>query len=165
MQASSTKLLLAAGLAAGLIAAGCGGDDSDEEATAKNEEAITQSEYIASSNAICERTQSQTDEPYQRIVGEGRPTPAEAQRFLAEAVLPAMRENVSGREALTAPAGDETEVEAMIAAGKQAIAGFEQVAADRSKTVALFRGELRDPATEYDSLSRAYGIDSCGGDE
>jgi hypothetical protein len=158
MTGRATRTLVVAALAAGLVAAGCGDDDSDEEA-------VTQNEYIAGSNAICERTQSQVDEPYQRIIGEGRPTPTEAQRFLADAVLPAMRENVSEREALTGPAGDEAEIEAMIAAGREAIAGFEQVAANRSKTVALFRGELRDPATEYDSRSRAYGIDGCGGDE
>lgn len=153
------KGLIAAGLAAAALAAGCGDDDNDDRAAAPSK-----SEYIASSNALCERTQAKAGEAFERIIGKGRPSAAEAQRFVAEGVVPSIRENVAGREALTAPAGDEAEVEAIIAAGRETLAGFERVAADRSRSVALMRGQLPDPATEFDSLSRAYGIERCGGD-
>jgi hypothetical protein len=155
MTGTTTKMLLAAGLAAGLLAAGCGDDDG--------EDAPTRSEYIASSNALCKESEATAEEAFGRIIGGDRPTPVKAQRFLKEGVIPAIRRNVAEREALTPPDGDEAEVEAMISAGEQAIAGLEQVAADREQVEALFRGKLRDPATEFDSLSGEYGIDQCSG--
>ena len=153
------KGLFAVGLASAAIVTGCGDDDSDDRAKAPSK-----SEYIASSNALCKRTGAKAGEAFERIIGKGRPSAAEAQRFLAEGAVPAIRENVNGRAALTAPAGDEAEVEAIIAAGRETLAGFERAAADRSRSVALMRGVLRDPATEFDSLSREYGIEGCGGD-
>jgi hypothetical protein len=148
---------LLAGVTAALIAAGCGDDDQEASTPSK-------SEYIADSNAICKETQAQVDPIYKRILGEGKPTAAKAQRFLDVGVVPAIRENVTRRDALTPPSGDEEEVEAIIAAGKEALAGFEDAVADRSRAVALMRGEVPDPATEFDSLSKAYGIEGCGGD-
>jgi hypothetical protein len=66
---------------------------------------------------------------------------------------------------LSAPKGDERKIEAIFAAGDKAVAGFEHVAADRSRVEALFRGRSRDPATEFDALSRRYGITKCAGDQ
>jgi len=155
----NAKRLIAAVLAVGaLTAAGCGGDDDDEGA-----EEPSKSEYIASSNALCKESEAVAAEGFERIIGSGRPSPAEAQRVLREAVIPAIRRNVGEREALVPPEGDEAEVEAIISAGNEAVAGFEEVAADRRQVEALFRGELRDPATEFDSLSREYGIEQCAG--
>jgi hypothetical protein len=149
------SVLLGATLAAGAIGAGCGDDDEVESTP-------TKSEYIADSNALCRQTEAKAAEAFERISG-GRPTPATAQRVLSEAIVPAVRENVSKREELAAPDGDEAEVEAMIAAGKEALSGFEEAAADRSQAVALMRGESEDPATEFDTLSREYGIEECSG--
>jgi hypothetical protein len=151
------RLIAALAAAGAIAAAGCGGDDDDAEAPSK-------AEYVASSNASCDRTQGEAGEAFERIVGKGRPSAAQAQRFLAEGVVPAIRENVTEREALTAPAGDEAEIEAMITAGKDALAEFERAAADRSAAVALMSGKTPDPAIEFDSLSKEYGIDRCGGD-
>jgi hypothetical protein len=148
---------LSVALAAGAIAAGCGGDEAGDANGSER------SEYIAGSNAICADTEAKAEAAFGRIIGAGRPTPAEAQRFLHEALVPAVRENVARRAVLAAPDGDEDEVEAMIAAGRRAVAGFERLAADRSRAAALFRGAAADPATEFDSRSRAYGIEECSG--
>ena len=150
--------LLLAALGAGLIATGCGEDDGGTTAPGK-------SDYIASSNAICKETQASVAAPFERIVGEGKPTAAKAQRFLAEGVVPAMRENVARRRSLIPPTGDEAEVEAIIAAGEKALIGFEAAAADRSLAFDLMRGSASDPASEFDSLSEAYGIEDCAGDK
>ena len=61
-------------------------------------------------NASCAAHEKDTSEAFGRIIGEGRPTAAEAQRFLAEAVVPALREGVGERAALPAPDGDEAEI-------------------------------------------------------
>jgi hypothetical protein len=143
------------------VTAGCG-DDEDE--------GISREEYIARSGAICERTGQQAGEQF--VGEEGPPPPGEeerfltnAQRFLKEGAIPNIRQNIDERRKLPAPEGDEEQIEAIIAAGEEALVGFERVAADRSQVRGLFEGKIPDPATEFDALSRRYGIDKCGGDQ
>jgi hypothetical protein len=149
---------------ASLFAAACGGDNGSDS--------ISKSEYIARSNAACERSAKESELKFKRIVGAERPRRGEeqryvskAQRFLRVAAIPIIGENIEDRRALGAPSGDEQEVAAIIAAGEKAIAGFERIAADKSRVEALFRGRTPDPATEFDARSRRYGIEKCGGDQ
>jgi hypothetical protein len=149
---------------ASLFVPACGGDSEGD--------ALSKSEYIARSNAICESSANKSEVQFKRIVGAERPRRGEeqryvskAQRFLRVAVIPIIREGLDDRRALAAPTGDEQEIKAIIAAGEKAIAGFERIAADQSSVEALFRGRTTDPATEFDARSRRYGIKSCGGDQ
>jgi hypothetical protein len=159
MLARNTLSLILIALTAAL-AAGCG------------DGGISKPEYIARSGAICESTAQKAGAQFKRIVGrEGRPPPgqerrylAKAQRFLTEAAIPIIRENLDRRRKLPTPAGDEAEIKAIIAAGEKALSGFEDIAADPAKIRALFEGKLADPANKFDALSRSYGIDKCGGD-
>jgi hypothetical protein len=151
---------------------GCGEDDSNEPSARADDDPISKREYIARSAAICERTGQKASEEFKRMVGEQGPPPpgeerrflANAQRFLREAAIPIIRENVDARRELPVPEGDEEEDQAIIAAGENALAGFEQVAADKSRVRALFEGKIPDPAKKFDALSSTYGIDKCGGD-
>jgi len=137
-------------------------------------ETMSKAEYIARSNAMCERSAEKAADQFKRIVGEEGPPPpgqeqrflVKAQRFLKEAAIPTIRENIEERRRLPAPHGDEDKIEAIIAAGESALVGFERIAADQTQVRALFEGKIPDPATEsFDALSRRYGIDKCGGDE
>jgi hypothetical protein len=141
-------------LSAGLTA--CGGDDEGDRGISKRE-------YIARANASCVKHEKVAGEAFPRIIGSGRPTPAKAQRFLAEAVVPAIRDGTAERAKLPAPEGDEAEIEAINAAARKAVRGFERIAADRSRSYALMLGKAPDPATEVDALNRRYGIEKCGG--
>ena len=151
-------------VAVAVFASACGGDDGDD--------ALTKSQYIARSNAICERTGKKAEAQFKSIVGAESPKRGEeqlyvknAQHFLRAAAIPVIRENLDRRRALPAPEGDEQEIKATLAAGEEAIAKFERIAADQSRVEALFRGQTRDPATEFDARSRRYGIEKCGGDQ
>jgi hypothetical protein len=151
-------------VATSLFAVACGGDNDGA--------ALSKSEYIARSNAICQRTAKKAEVQFKRIVGAERPKRGEEQsyltkahRFLKAAAIPTIRENLEDRRALAAPKDDKEEIDAILAAGEEAIAGFERIAADRSRVEALFRGQLRDPATEFDARSKRYGIEHCAGDE
>jgi hypothetical protein len=160
--------ILPVGLAAIALVAGCGDDDND-----KDRDGLSKSDYIARSGAICESTGQKAGVQFDRIVGsEGPPPPGQerrylvkAQRFLSDAAIPIIRENIERRRELPAPAGDEGEIEAIFAAGEKALVGFQDVASDPVKTRALFEGKLADPAKQFDALSQKYGIDKCGGDE
>jgi hypothetical protein len=142
--------------------AACGGGD----------DAISRSEYIARSGAICDSTSQRADMQFKRIVGVGGPPPpgqeqryiAKAQRFLTEAAIPIIRSNIEQRRKLPTPPSDEAQITAIIAAGEGALRGFEEIASDRAKVRALFEGKLADPARQFDALSRSYGIAKCGGD-
>ena len=162
---SNTSLVaLVALVAASLLIAACGDEDG---------KTVSKAEYIARSNAICERTGQKAADQFKRIVGEEGPPPpgqeqrflVKAQRFLKEAAIPTIRENLDARRQLPAPAGDEDRIEAIFAASERAVDGFERIAADRSQVRKLFEGKIPDPAKEFDALSRHYGIDKCGGDE
>ena len=149
---------------ASLFATACGSGNDNK--------ALSKPEYIARSNAICQRTSKEAGVQFNRIVGSERPKRGEeqrylskAQRFLKQAAIPIIRENLTDRRALGAPEGDEKQIDAIIAAGEKAITGFEQIAADRSRVEGLFRGRIPDPAKRFDALSRRYGINHCGGDE
>ena len=149
---------------ASLFATACGDGDDDKQ--------LSKREYIARSNAICQRTSKEAGVQFKRIVGSERPKRGEeqrylsnAQRFLKQAAIPIIGENLADRRALGAPEGDEKEIDAIIAAGEKAITGFERIAADRSRVEGLFRGRIPDPAKEFDALSKRYGINHCAGDE
>lgn len=143
---------------AALLAAGCGGDD--DESTA-----LTKQQYIAKAGASCEKSGKQAGEAFNRIIGDRQPTPALAQQFLAEGVVPPFRGGLEYRESLPAPEGDEDQIEAIDAAGRQALAEFEEIATNRARSASLMRGQTPDPATKVDALNRRYGVQKCGGAE
>ena len=142
---------------AALLAAGCGDDEESD--------ALTKQQYIAKAGASCERSGKQAGEAFERIIGDRQPTPALAQEFVAEGVVPPFRSGLEEREALAAPEGDEDQIEAINAAGRDALAEFEEIATDRARSASLMRGQLPDPATKVDTLNRRYGVQKCGGAE
>jgi len=148
--------LFAAGFVAALTLFACGGEDTQSDPVSKED-------YIASANASCVEAEAGAGTAFERIIGEGKPTPGEAQRVLQAAVVPSIRTGLAEREALPAPDGDEEAIAAINAAGREALAGFEEIASDPAKAQALMLGELPDPAVEVDRLNRGYGVEECAG--
>jgi hypothetical protein len=151
-------------------AVGCSDDDSNESSA--RAETISRQQYIARSNAVCERTGQKADAAFNRMVGQQSRIPRQERAFLVktqrlfqQAAIPAIRGNVERRRALPTPDGEEQAIDAIMVAGQRALAGFEQIGADRAKLRALFEGDIPDPARRFDALSRSYGIDKCGGDK
>jgi hypothetical protein len=156
LTAGAGTLAAALALAASLTA--CGNDEDRKAALSKND-------YIARSAAICIENGKKAEMAYAELV-EGAPrTAATAQRFLKEAVVPLIEDSVSKRARLAAPKGDEKEIAALRAAGERALARFKWAARQPTRSLALMRGTIKDPATEYDARSRRYGIAKCGGDQ
>ena len=128
------------------------------------EDAISKSEFVSRSNAICAANAEKADAIFASVL-EGAPqTPENAQAFL-ERLVPVFQSGVEDRGAIPAPDGDEETVDAINAAGEEATAGFEEAAQTAQASAALMTGETPDPAVEYDQLSQDYGIDGCAGDE
>lgn len=149
--------LVAAMVGAVFVALGCGDDDGGAEGSGPSKE-----QYIAAANEICVESRNEAEAVFEEAGFSGRPTPAEAQRAL-KGLLPVMQESFGGRAALDAPEGEEAAIEAIDAAGEEAVAEFERIAADRKESAALMSGQTPDPAIEVDRLSGEYGIDECAG--
>jgi hypothetical protein len=142
-------------------AAGC----QDGAEPADQPQALSKAAYIERANASCVERERASGAGFERIVGSDTPTPSESQRFLAQAVLPALKAGVKERAQLPAPEGDAEEIEAINEAAKQMVSGFERIASSKAQAHALMLGQIPDPATEADTLNRRYGIDECGGAE
>jgi hypothetical protein len=135
---------------AGVIAAGCGGDDETTTAAAP---AATKAEFVKEGDAIlCTKSDAVTAATEQ-IAAVKKPTAEQLTAFVQDDVLPAVQTAYDDLAALPVPAGDETEVAAMLARMKAAIATVD------ADPAALVSGP--DPFTKSDELISAYGITGC----
>ena len=145
--------LLAAVLAIGLIAAGCGDDDDDGD---EGGDAPTKEEFIAEADQICSDGDAEIEAAAEETFGQSDqpPTAAEQEQFAADEVIPNIQEQVDGIDELTPPEGDEDQVQAIVDAARE---GLEAGKEDPS----LFLGN-EDPLAEASQLARDYGLTACG---
>jgi hypothetical protein len=113
-------------------------------------------EFLAQADRICASTNARVEAAADGLVTTGEdPPPAEVRRAIVGVVIPALEAEVRAIRALGAPAGDEAEVEAIIAATE---AGIDEIRAD---PVAVLDGP--PPSLRVAGrLARAYGSQSCG---
>jgi len=156
-----TRGLAVAFAAVVAVAAAACQDDSEP---ADKPQGLTKAAYIERANASCVKREGEAGAAFERIVGSGTPTPAESQRFLTEALVPALKAGVEERAQLPAPEGEAEEIEAINEAGRRMVSGFERIASSKAGAHALMLGQIPDPATEVDTLNRRYGVDQCVGD-
>jgi hypothetical protein len=142
--------------AAALAVAGCGGEEEPDEFPAGVARPIAKVEFLAEADRICASTNARVEAAADGLVATGeQPPPAEVRRVVLAVVVPALEAEVRAIEALGAPAGDEREVEAIVAATERGIA---QIRAD---PVAVLDGP--PPALrKAGRLARAYGSNECG---
>jgi hypothetical protein len=135
---------------AGAIAAGCGGDD---ETTAAAVPAATKAEFLKEGDAILCTKSEAVAAAAEQIAAVKKPTAEQLTSFVQDDVLPAVQTAYDGLAALPVSAGDETEVAAILARMKAAIAAVE------ADPAALVSGP--DPFTKSDTLISAYGLAGC----
>src|SRR5437870_516698 len=107
-------LALAALLAVGAIAAGCGSSNDNTTSTSS----LTKAEFIAKADAICAAGNQATNQAGQQQFGHNKPTQAQIQQFATNTIVPNVEKQVSEIKALGAPAGDEAQVNAVTAAAQ-----------------------------------------------
>lgn len=147
---------LAAFAAIAMIVAGCGGGgDSTTDSSS-----LTKAEFLKQGNAVCAKGNKEIEEGFQEFEKENglqnkQPTKAQLTEAIETIVLPAVRDQVEGIEALGAPSGEEAKVEAITdAAGEAAEEGEEDPASLTS--------EKADPFAEANELANEYGLVKCG---
>jgi hypothetical protein len=140
--------VLAAGIAAVLVAAGCGDDDEDTTTAA----APTKQEFIEQGDAICEEGDQEIDAAGQETFSGGRPSPEEQQQFITETVVPNVQGQIDDLRALTPPEGDEEQVNQILDTAQEELDALEQ------DPQAGFMGE---PFAQAEKLLKDYGFEVC----
>jgi hypothetical protein len=149
---------VAIGVAAFLAMAalcGCGGSDDSDTFPAGVSQPLDKVEFLAEADRICHSTNARVEAAADDLFRGGEPPPAQTRRVVIGVAIPALEAEVRAIRALGSPAGDEREVEAIVAATERAIA---EIRAD--PVAALDRPPAR--LREAGRLARAYGSRECG---
>ncbi len=149
MRRLANPLALAA-CAVALIAAGCG-DDESETTTTPSGPALSKSKFIAEADAICAKGSKTIDSAAANLGSD--PTLAVVEGFVDDTVVPAVTAEIDGIRALSPPAGDEPQVEAILGAAQDAL---DQVS---DNPTLLVNG---DPFAKANQLARENGLKECG---
>jgi hypothetical protein len=146
-------LLVGALMTTGLVLAGCGDDD---------EGSLTKAEFVQKANAICTAGNKEIEKGVESFVNEnsssGKPlTDAQLAEGAEEIVIPSLREQVDGIDALGTPSEDGEQAEELVEAAKDALEEVEDEPA-----LAVPQTGDPNPFAEANELARDYGLDVCG---
>ena len=127
-----------------LVAAGCGGDDSSEDAP-------TKAEYITQADEICANDQEEIQTAAADVSGE--PNDPATQEVVTNDVLPIYQDQLEELRGLTPPEGEEDATAGIYDALEEALAAIEEDPA-----------AIGDPTTFADANEQAidFGLEVCG---
>jgi hypothetical protein len=109
------------------LAAGCGGDDEPGDFVPLVEEPLAKVEFLREADRICFASEARIEAAADDLVaGRAEPDPAAVERVAIRIVVPALESEVRAIRALGAPAGDEREVEGILAATERGIRAIER---------------------------------------
>jgi hypothetical protein len=157
---------LAAMVAGLIVLTGCGGGDDTSSTSAgasgtsgEQGAALTKSEFLTQGNAICAQGTKEIQAAGKELFTQSQaPTPAEQEKFATDTLIPSIQSQIDGIEALTPPAGDEDQVNAITDAAQSAL---DKAKADPS--LLTDQGGQSDPFAEANKLANSYGLDECAG--
>ncbi len=152
------KLLTVIALSTALLAvllAGCGGGDDEETTT----EALNKAEFIVQGDEICTEADKEIEAGANAFAEENEidtanPTDKQSEEVVLEVFVPSVREQAEAIDELGAPAGDEAEVEAIVASLE---AASDELEDDPSL---LFGSD--NPMAEASELAVDFGFTVCG---
>ncbi len=144
----TAMLLGVTALAAGLLAAGCGGDDGGA--------APSKQDYIAEGDAICKQRQDEVSRQAQETFGGSVPTGEQIEAFGADVIVPSLDSQLEELRALTPPEGDEDTV------GKIYDAVGDGIDAIRENPALVTDPNAGGTFAEADALAQRYGFKVCG---
>jgi hypothetical protein len=140
---------VAAALAIGVIATGCGSSDDNGDSTSS----LSKTEWIAKADAICHQGDQQIEQQARQTFGNQRPTAAQVQQFATETALPNTQSEIDKIRALGAPSGEEDQVNKIL----------DTVQADIDE--AKSQGDFSNATfADANTLAKQYGLKVCGQD-
>jgi len=176
-----TIALLLCALALGLLAAGCGDDDSGTttsagaaEGTARGETGangdgseaagsgsedasetaeLSKEDFASRATAICKEASERFQSEFKALAGKGKQEGQNQQEALADGVLEAFRTELDEIGALPVPSGDEDQIDAIFGALRGAA---EEIEADPTGLQ-----QAGAQVNEARKLASEYGIEGC----
>jgi hypothetical protein len=143
------RLAVVACVALALLAAGCGGD----------KKTLSKDEFVQRSGEICTKANTKLEAAGREFFKSGsgaQPTEAE---FVDEKVVPILQKDLLDPiEALGAPKGDEKQIDAVLAAGRDGLNRLQK----NPESIKAPPGSAKDPLRRFGQLAKAYGL-TCGG--
>ena len=156
--------VLAACMAVGLIAAGCGGDDETTTTSAGasgasgatgEQGALTKAAFLKQGNAICAKGNKELDSAFNSL-GKNA-SQADQEKVVTDTVVPNIQGQIDDIDAFTPPKGDEGEVQSIVDSAEAALG---KIKADPSL---LTEQGGSDPFAEVNKKLKAYGLNVCAG--
>jgi hypothetical protein len=142
-------MALAAVMAVGAIAAGCGGSDDNSSSTSN----LTKAAWVAKADAICQQGNQEIEQAAKEQFGSQKPSAADVQQFARGVALLGTQDQVDQIRALGAPSGDEEQVNHIL----------DTVQADIDK--AKSAGDIEASTfADGNALAKQYGLKVCGQD-
>lgn len=151
MRSRTGRITLALVVGLALVTTGCGDDDESTTTT----ETLTKEEFITEADAICAEGDAEIETAATEAGLGPDSSKVEVTAFLEETVLPNIRTQLEGIQALGTPEGDSGETEELIAA-------LESALVESEADPAILTSQA-DPFTEVNQLSGEYGLSDCGG--
>ncbi|HEY6730437.1 MAG TPA: hypothetical protein VI039_05370 [Solirubrobacterales bacterium] len=134
-----------------LVVSGCG-SDSDTSSDAP----LTRAEFQKQANEICKTGHQEAEASFEEASQGSKPgdfDDAAKEDLVTEAFVDPYSEMVEGLQDLSPPAGDEQEVEAIIAAMEKGLERLEDDPLSGLTSVSMFK--------EANKLNAKYGLESC----
>lgn len=141
-------MTIAATLAVGLAAAGCGNSSSKTD-NASATTVLSREQFLAQGNAICARG-NQTLTTAEQALGK-QPSEAQFKAYVASTFAPTIQSQIDGIRALAAPTADQAQVTSML---NVAQADLNQV---KSNPATLTEKTF----TNFAKLAHPYGLKAC----
>jgi len=146
--------VLLAATALVLMGAACGGDDDDGGGGG---EPLSQEEFLAQGNEICEEGDRKSEAAFEEIFGETEEEPPaeEVEAFLRNEIIPIIEDQIDGLRGLTPPEDLQEDFDAML---DDADTALEEV---RDMSAEEIVSEQDDPFANVNSQAEELGLTAC----
>lgn len=169
------KTILAATLAAGLLAAGCGGDDEETTTTTTTTTGATgasgasgasgeqgqaagggllEDEFAQDMNDICEAGNEEIDAEAKEVFGDAKPSDADQKAFVADTLIPSIEGQIEDIRDLGEPEEGAEELDTVLADGEDALGELED-----DPAILTTKGE--DPFAGISGQMKELGVPAC----
>jgi hypothetical protein len=141
-------IAIAATLAVGLAAAGCGSSSSTTN-SASTTAALSRAQFLAQGNAICAHG-NQTLAAAEKALGK-QPSEAQFKAYVASTFTPAVQGQIDGLRALGAPSADQESIKNMLDIAQT----------DLNQTKSNPTTLTEKTFTNFAKLAHPYGLTAC----
>jgi hypothetical protein len=147
---------IAATLAVGLVAAGCGSSSSHTASTTAKP-ALTKAQFLAQGNAICAQGNQKSAaaaKALEKVVGNHAPTQAQITAYVNGVFVPLIQSQIDQIKALGAPSGEQAALTRMLDIAQT------DLNAVKSNPAALVSNNSH-PFANFAQVAHRYGLTAC----